>query len=303
MHDLIILGAGPAGLAAAVYAIKKRLDFVLISPDIGGKTTWQLSIEDADSNETIRAAELVTMYRTRVESLRHSMQKASVESVAPTENGFVVTADGESREAKSVVVATGTTMKPLEVAGESEFKAKGLGYSSISYSHLFGGRRVFIAGDSDRALNAAVEMSIHAEHVAVALLSGGSFSVALIERAMSIPRVTLHKNATINSFTGDEFARQAHLTVGDEAVTVDADGFFVEMEPAPNASFLRDLSVLDNRGYVSVDGQNATTVPGLFAAGDVTGNGFEQILVSLGDGAKAVLAAYRYLLTVGITGR
>ncbi len=303
MHDLIILGAGPAGLAAAVYAIKKRLDFMVVSPDIGGKTTWQLQIEDADSNETVRAAELVTLYRTRVESLRHSMKKARAEAIGRTEGGLVVTAGGESLEAKAVIAATGTSVRSLDVSGESEFRAKGIGYSSISYSHLLAGRRVFLAGDSDRVINAAIEMSLHADQVSLGLLAEGSFSPALVGRAKAIERISVHERAAIEAFTGDAYARAVTLHSDGETTVVEADGFFVELEPRPNTEFASEIGVVDARGYITVDGQNATSVPGLYGAGDVTGNGFEQILVSLGDGAKAVLSAYEYLLSVGITGR
>jgi alkyl hydroperoxide reductase subunit F len=303
MHDLIIVGAGPAGLAAALYALRKRLDFLLISPDIGGKSTWTVAIEDADSAETIRAAELVTVYRTRVESLRHSIERTKVTGVARTGEGFSVKTDAGTHEAKAVIVASGTSLRTLDVPGESEFRARGLGYSAISYSHLFAGRRVFLAGDSDRAVNAAIEMSLHADEVTLALLREGRFSPPQVKRVEALERVTVVRDAMITSFTGDGYARTAKLNGENGTLEVAADGFFVELEPEPNSGFLENLKVRNPSGYVEVDGHNETGIPGLFAAGDVTGNGFEQILVSLGDGAKAVLSAYRYLLTVGITGR
>lgn len=303
MHDLIIVGAGPAGLAAAMYAIRKRLDFLLVSPDIGGKSNYSLSIEDGDSTETVRAAELVTLYRTRVESLRHSIAKGSVDRIERLGHGFSVEANGELHEGRAVIIATGTRLSSLGAEGESEFRARGLGYSSISYSHLFQGKRVFLCGDSDRVLNAAIEMSVQTASVTVALLEGATPGSEPLARLDDLERVTVYRNARVTSFAGDEFARSVSLTVDGSSRSIEADGFFIELEPTPNTGFLADLGVLDSNGYVQVDGHDATNIPGLYAAGDVTGNGFEQVLVSLGDGAKAVLSAYRYLLGVGITGR
>lgn len=304
MHDLIIIGAGPAGLAAALYATKKRLDYLVISKDLGGKSNYSVELPEAEPGATIRADELVTVYRSRLEYLRHSYRLVGATGLRRSGDGFVVELeDGSSEEAHAVIVATGTRLSRLEVPGELTFLSRALGYSSISYSHLFRGKRVFIAGNTDRAVNSALELSIHADKVTVALLEGGSCDPALEQRLSSIDRVSFIKEARITEFRGDEYAREAVLSTRDGELVVEADGFFVEPEPIPNAEFVDDAAARDGSGYLVVDGANATNVPGLFAAGDVTGNGYEQILVSLGEGAKAVLSAYRYLLGRGLDGR
>jgi alkyl hydroperoxide reductase subunit F len=202
-----------------------------------------------------------------------------------------------------VIVATGTTLRKLDVPGELKFLSRALGYSAISYSHLFAGKRVFVAGNTDRVVNSALELSIHADHVSAALLDGGSIDEGLAKRVEAIDRVTLLRGVSIKEFRGDEYAREVVLATGDGEQTIEADGFFVEPEPVPNTDFVKDLVDRTDEGYIRVDGKNMTSVPGVFAAGDVTGNGYEQILVSLGEGAKAVLSAYRYLLSHGLEGR
>jgi NADH-dependent peroxiredoxin subunit F len=304
MHDLIIIGAGPAGLAAALYATRKRLDYLVISKDLGGKSNYSVDLPDSEPGGTIRADELVTVYRSRLEYLRHSYRLDAATALRLQGDTFVVELeDGTTEEARAVIVATGTRLDKLDVPGEVTFLSRALGYSSISYSHLFRGKRVFIAGNTDRALNSAIELSIHADSVTVALLAGGTCDPALVDRIRGLDRVEYLEGATIAEFRGEEYAQEVVLSTGNGARTIEADGFFIEPEPVPNTAFLGDTVARDESGYLTVDGSNMTDVPGLFAAGDVTGNGYEQILVSLGDGAKAVLSAYRYLLAHGLEGR
>jgi alkyl hydroperoxide reductase subunit F len=304
MHDLIILGAGPAGLAASLYATKKRLDYLVISKDLGGKSNYSVRLPEADEQPELRADELVTVYKTRLQYLRHSYVLTTARTLRTTDGGFSVeTEDGASEEARAVIVATGTRFQKLDVPGEMEFLSRALGYSSISYSHLFTGKRVFLAGNTDRAVSSALELSIHADAVTVGLLAGGSYDPNLVAYVRQLDRVEVIEDVTIKEFQGDDYARAVLVESSNGRRTITADGFFLEPEPSANAGFITDSSVLDERGYVAVDGSGMTAQPGLFAAGDVTGNGYEQILVSLGDGAKAALSAYRYLLQHGIKGR
>ena len=297
MQDLIIIGAGPAGLAAALYATRKRLDYLVISKDLGGKSNYSVTVPDGEPHGAIRADELVTIYKSRLEYLRHSYTLAGVSKLTRTDQGFACTLeDGPAHDARAVIVATGTHLRRLDVPGEREFLSRGLGYSSISYSHLFAGKRVFIIGDSNRVLDSTVELSIHAESVTAALLAHGRFDAQLVSQVRGLERVTLIEEATVREFRGDEYAREAVVTNAAGEQTVRADGFFIEPEPVPNTGFIEAGDALGDGGYLKVDGSCMTAVPGLFGAGDVTGNGFAQTLVSLGDGAKAVLSAYRYLL-------
>ncbi len=297
MYDLIIVGAGPAGLAAALYATRKRMSFMLVSKDLGGKSNYSITIPDADENQIIQARELVTVYRSRVESLRHSYTLKAVDAVSRSRAGFVVKlGDGSELEAHAVLIATGTTARPLGVTGEREHLGKALGYSAISYSHVLAGRHVFLCGDSSRVLNSALELSLHAEKVTVAITTERSPDERLLNRVSALPAVTIHHPATIHEFTGDEFATGVRLSADGAERTVEADAFFVETDPVANSALVSSVVSLGSDGAILVDTQNMTAEAGLFAAGDVTGNGFEQVLVALGEGTKAILSIYHYLL-------
>jgi NADH-dependent peroxiredoxin subunit F len=305
MHDLIIIGAGPAGLAAALYATRKRLNYLVISRDLGGKSNYSVALPDSEDSHTIRAGELVTIYKSRLEYLRHSYRLTGVAKLSAGEDSFAVeTEDGAHEQARAVIVATGTRTKKLDVPGEAQFLSRALGYSSISYSHLFARKHVFIAGDTNRVLDSALELSIHATKVSVALLAdgdaAGGFDRAAVERLADLENVEMIEDAAIAEFTGNEYAQAVTLHSAGTDRTVKADGFFLELEPSPNTDFVSDSIELNGRGFLKVDGSGMTSLPGLYAAGDVTGNGYEQILVSLGEGAKAALSAYRYLIRRGL---
>ena len=301
MHDMIIVGAGPAGLAAAMYATRKRLDYLVLSRDLGGKSNYSIKLPDMEEHQVIRARELVTVYKSRLEYLRHSYRLDGVQSISRNGKTFTITTEkGATEEASTVIVATGARNRRLDVHGEGKYLSRALGYSSISYSHLFTGKRVFLTGDTDRVLNSAVEMSIHSESVTLLLMQGGSYTESLVKYVTGLEHVEVIADGAIKEFRGDDFAEEVVIDTPAGERVIRADGFFVEPEPVPNSSFLEGVVDLGNSGYVPVDAVNMTSVPGLFAAGDVTGNAFEQILVALGEGAKAGLSAYRYLLQNGL---
>jgi len=300
MHDLIIIGAGPAGLAASLYAALKRLDFLVLSRNLGGKTNYSIKLPDMEEHQVIRAKELVAIYKSKLEYLRHSYRLEGVKSVTRTDGFFSVTTDkGATEESKAVLVATGTKNRHLDVPGEAKFLSRGLGYSSISYSHLFNGKRVFLTGDTDRVLISAIEMSIHSDYVALLLLEGGSYSQDLLDHVNSIGRIEVFADGTIAEFRGGDYATEAVISTPEGERTITADGFFVEPQPQGNARFLEGVVEYQGAGFVPVDARCMTTVPGLFGAGDITGCCYEQVLVALGEGAKAALSAYHYLLNSG----
>jgi alkyl hydroperoxide reductase subunit F len=297
MYDLIIVGGGPAGLAAALYATRKRLNYLLISEDLGGKSNYDIALPESDHTQVIQARALVTEYRSRVEALRHSHKKATVTGVEQDGKRFLIKlASEETEEAHAVIIATGAGAKPLGVEGEKEFLGKGLGYSSISYSHLLAGRRVFLCGDQ-RALDSALELSLHADHVTVALTPETDADSALIDRVAGLDRVQLFRGAQILAFEGNGRAEKARIKADGEERSVAADAFFVETDSKPNTQLLEKLVKIERDGRLAIDSTNMTSVAGLFAAGDVTGTNYEQVLIALGDGVKAILSAYRYLIS------
>lgn len=298
MYDLIIIGGGPAGLTAAVYAIRKRLNVLLISKDLGGKTNYRLALPWVEDYQVIKGLEIVNKFRNELEYLDFARHIEAVEKVEKKDELFIITTKGGATlESKAVILATGTRQTRMDVPGEKEFTMKGLCYSALSYAPLFIDKSVIVIGDEDLALRSAGELSTIAKEVTLVCTSGGKLGTALGKKLAKAGNVKIMKDCDIVEVQGDEYARR--LVLKDKSGKVrdyPADGMFVEKALSPVTNMVAGLVDLDEQGRVAIDSACRTNIPGLFAAGDVTNSYAEQVLVAVGEGAKAALSAYEYLL-------
>lgn len=298
MYDLIIIGGGPAGLTAAVYAIRKRLNVLLISKDLGGKTNYRLALPWIEDYQVIKGLEVVNKFRSELEYLDFARHIESVEKVGKKDGHFVVaTRSGAELEAKAVILATGTRQVRMNVPGEKEFTMKGLCYSALSYAPLFIDKSVVVIGNEDLALRSAGELATVAREVTMVCANDKMLDSPLGRKLQAAGNVKIMKDCEIVEVKGDEYARK--LILKDKSGQLrefEADGMFVEKALTPNTGMVKDLVNLDEQGRVIVDNACRTSVPGIFAAGDVTNNYAEQVLIAVGEGAKAALSAYEYLL-------
>ena len=298
MYDLIIIGGGPAGLTAAIYAIRKRLNVLLLSKDLGGKTNYRLALPWVEDYQVIRGLEIVNKFRTELEYLDFARHIEAVDKVEKKDDHFIVmTRGGAKLESKAVILATGTRQVRMEVPGEKEYTMKGLCYSALSYAPLFIDRSVIVIGDEELALRSAGELSTVAKEVTMVCANDKMLDSPLGHKLQQAQNVRIMKDCEIVEVQGDEYARK--LIIKDKTGKLkeyQADGMFVEKALTPNTNMVKDLVELDNQGRIIVDGGCRTNVPGLFAAGDVTNSYAEQVLVAVGEGAKAALSAYDYLL-------
>jgi len=298
MYDLIVIGGGPAGLTAAIYAIRKRLNVLLLSKDLGGKTNFRLGLPWIEDYQVIRGLELVSKFRNELEYLDFARHMDGVDKVTRKNGGFVVsTRSGADLEAPALIVATGAKQVRMGVPGEKEFTMKGLCYSALSYAPLFIDKTTIVIGDDDLALRSAGELATVAKHVYLVCSGKNLKASPLGTKLEAAENVTILKNSEVIEVIGDDFARK--LVIKDKAGKTkeyQSDGIFVEKELSPNSGMVADLVKLDERGRIIVDNANRTNVPGIFAAGDVTNCYAEQVLVAIGEGAKSALSAYEYLL-------
>jgi alkyl hydroperoxide reductase subunit F len=297
MYDLIILGGGPAGLTATVYALRKRLNVLLITRDLGGKTNYRLQLPFVEKHLVITGEEVVSRFANEVEYLEFSRVFDKAEKVKKIKDGFEInTREGKTYQAKCLIVATGALGRLLDVPGEKEFMNRGLCYSAISYAPLFIERKVVIIGDTALALRATAELSRIATNVTLVAPSHGELDSAMGKKVLSADNVSVLENYRVESVLGDEYARRMVVKSDGDEKEIEADAFFVELNLVPQTTLVKDLVELDERGRIKVDARNRTSTEGIFAAGDVTNIIAEQVLISVGEGAKAALAAYEYLL-------
>ncbi len=300
MHELIIIGGGPAGLAAAAYAVRKRMDALFISRGLGGRVRRRLLLPWVEDYQVTVADETIQRFRTQLDYLDFMRVRSTVTSITPIEGGFRVTvADGKSYESKTIIFATGAVGEQLNVPGEREFEMKGLCYSAMTYAPLMVDRRVIVVGDQMLALRAVAELARIATHVTLVAETDGDLDTPVGKNVLSADNVEVVRHAQVLAVEGDEYARALMIRHEDQEIEIPADAIFVEKQLIPNSALVADLVALDECGFVIVDHRNRTTMPGLFAAGDVTNAMVFQVLMGLGDGEKAALSAFDYLLGMG----
>ncbi len=298
MYDLIIVGGGPAGLTAAIYAIRRRLNVFLVSLDLGGKINYRMEIPNIETHQVIRGVEIVEKFWRELDYLEFARHLEPVTKISKDgENFLVETAGGDILQAKSIIFATGARVKPLGVPGEKEFLGRGLSYSAISHAPLFIGKRTAVIGDGPLALRAVAELSLNAETVHLIAERPDILETPLVQRLASNLKVIIWEGYRVKEIQGTASAERIIMATKEGATAeVEIDGVFVEIGLAPNSEPVSGLAELDELGRVKVDNLNRTSCPGLFAAGDVTDAFAEQVLIAVGEGAKAALSAYDYLL-------
>jgi len=351
MYEVAIVGGGPAGLAAAMYCIRKGMDVQLITATLGGKSVLGLTLPDMSEYHIIKAREQVRAFQGRIEYLSHTWRKGKVLAIREKGEHFVLDvslvaggggdgtngggaatgsaaatsagnggpeaavgpgpAGGSSSaggpgngttqiEAERLIIATGTTPRRFTVPGVAEFFGKALGSSAISYSHLLRERHAVVIGDTDRAIESAIELSMHCSTVSLVMEPHARYSHRHLELAGRRENVEILNGYRLLRVEGDTFARGVVLCRGDSdhgecspQKTLAADVFFLEREPTANSALVADLVSCSPAGEIYINERNETSHPRIFAAGDVTTVGIEQILVALGEGARAGLSAYR----------
>lgn len=301
MYELIIVGAGPAGMTAAVYAARKRLNTLLISDDVGGQPLTTVGIENYMGYQFVEGPELMQKFEEQVRQFPSDVkvqvgQKA--ESLSRIDGGFEVKTDkGEIHRAKAVIFATGKRPRQLNVPGEKEFLGRGVTYCAICDGPLFAGERVAVIGGGNSALEAAEDMIKIAEHVYLISLTPLTGDQILIDKVTDASNLTVfleHEMLEIRGNRQVEGVRMRDLKSKQQR-ELDVGGVFIEIGLIPNSEAIKAITTLNRIGEVEVNCANETGVPGFFAAGDVTNVPEKQIVVAAGEGAKAALQAHRYL--------
>jgi NADH-dependent peroxiredoxin subunit F len=297
MYDLIILGGGPAGLTATIYALRKRLNALLITRDLGGKTNYRLQLPFVNQYLVISGEEIVTRFISEINYLEFARVMDKAEKVKKIKNGYeVTTREGKEYQTKALIVATGALGKLLDVPGEQEFMMRGLCYSAVSYAPLFIDRNAVVIGDTHLALRSTAELARITKKVSLVAPSHGDLDSILGRKIRAAPNVEILEGFRVNAVKGDDYARTLVIQKDDEVRELEADAFFVELELEPQSQIVADLVDCDELDHIIVDGSNKTSADGIFAAGDVTNVMAEQVLIAVGEGVKAALSAYEYLL-------
>ncbi|OPZ46742.1 MAG: NADH dehydrogenase [Actinobacteria bacterium ADurb.BinA094] len=299
--DVAVVGAGPAGLTAALYAARKNLSTILIALDLGGQVGITHLVTNYPGLPVIEGPELVRMmfeqaYMYGLERmLGERVQNIRVDGRAKV----LELVSGKEVKARSVIVASGAEKRRLEIPGESEFAGRGVVYCSTCDGPFYRDKTIAIVGGGNSALEAAVEMSGIAKKVYVVSRREWSADEVLKDKAGSAKQVKALVGYEPLEIVGSEMVEQLTLRNLKTGKTrkLKVDGVFIEVGLSPNSDLVLDLVSTNQRGEVVVDEMGDTGVRGVFAAGDVTATKDKQIVIAAGEGAKAALAAFDYLIT------
>ena len=303
-YDLNVLGAGPAGMTAVVYSARKQIDTLIISDDIGGQTLWSAGIENYLGFMFITGPELVRKFEEHVRAFDVPQEYTRVSNLTREAEKFNIhTEDGRVFTARAVIVATGKSPRMLGVPGEKELIGRGVAYCATCDAPLFAGHNVAVIGGGNSGLDAVIQlMGLCPKVYLIEHSPALRADAVVVKKARAADNVEILTNTSVKEIVGDDFVEGIIIddVNGANRRKLDVKGVFIEIGLIPNTSFLNQLVHLNPQGEIPVDCAARTGVPGLYAAGDVTDVPEKQIIIAAGDGAKAALGAYAYLLRLPI---
>lgn len=299
-YRLAIIGGGPAGLTAAVYAARKRLDTLLVARDLGGQVLWTSGVENYPGFQYIEGRELIEKFKAQAGQFPIDVSLGLlVQAVRAAERGYEISLDGGVIfSADSLILATGKRYRNLNVPGEKELIGKGVAFCATCDAPLFGGKDVAVIGGGNSALTAAKDLLSYARRVyLVNIAPEMQGDPVLLEPMKASDKVELIMEHRVTEVLGKDSVSGIRIASvdGTKQREIGLSGIFVEIGLIPNSDLFKGLVDLNRQGEVMVDCACRTSRPGVFAAGDVTTVPEKQIVVAAGEGAKAALSAYEWL--------
>jgi len=301
IYDVIIVGGGPAGMTSAVYCIRKGLKTGILLTEPGGQVAKTKGIENYMGYKYIEGTELVDKFRSQVKQFTIAYEENStVESLILEENYKKLETDkGDIYKAKTVILASGAKWKRLGIAGEKEFIGKGVGYCTTCDAPLFKDKKVVVVGGGNSGIEAAIDLLNIAESIKIVeFMPKLNADQVLLDKLKDKANVEIMKNSQVLEINGSEKVEKISVKNrdDDDIKEFDVDGVFIQIGLEPNSSYIQEKIELDKRGYIKVNCKCETNIEGVFAAGDVTDVMYNQIIIAAGEGAKAALSAYKYLM-------
>lgn len=303
-YDLIIIGGGPAGMSAGIYAGRHKLNALLISKDFGGQVARKaVMIENYPGFEEVSGTDLFLRMEKHLKAQEIDVERDKVAKIKKTGNGFSVTTERKNQfEAKSVIIASGADPRPLEAVGEKQYIGKGVSYCAACDGPMFPGKTVAVIGGGNAGFETAIFLLAYAKKIYI--LEAGKEPAAfpiLQERIAKSGKVQIIANALVKKIQGrgfvDSLVYEDRLSKKLQALNV--EGVFIEIGSTPATSFVKDLVDFNEKDEIKINPKTCETkTKGLFAAGDVTDVFLKQIVVAAGEGAKAEASCYNFIKNI-----
>jgi len=304
-YDLLIIGGGPAAMSAAVYAARKMINLAIITKDLGGQIRETSEVENWLGFQSINAKDLADSFEEHVKGFDIPVSLGtSIAEVKKEGDTFkVLTDDSKMYSSRTLIMATGKRHRPLNVPGEKELLGRGVAYCATCDAPFFKGKKVVIAGGGNSAFTTAVDLlKVGAEVTLVNFIKGWQADEFLQERIKQTGKVSLLDYHQIVKIEGKDSVTGVVVKnrENDSEKKLRANGVFIEIGLLPNNEPIKNLVALNEHGEIIIDCTCRTSVEGLFGAGDVTTVPHKQIVISAGEGAKAALSAYDYLINKSV---
>ena len=305
IYDVAIIGGGPAAHSAALYARRKELKTAMIAKEEGGQLLYSSEIDNYLGLPDVEGFELVKKFRGHVDKYKPEKLEVEVLSVEKSQDGFVLNLKKDEKlKSRTLIIATGAKWRKLGVPGEQDLTGKGLSYCTTCDGPLFADADVAIIGGGNSAFEGIIDLLPIASRIVNVDIAPEPIADPVLQR--HVEESDHRKEVELEQYYGHEILE----VLGDDMVTglklkdkdsgeekkVEVEGIFVEIGLIPNSQFVEDIVETNDNGEIVVDPENGTNVDGLFAAGDVTDIPENQIIIAAGEGAKAALSAYRYLI-------
>ncbi len=302
MYDTIIIGQGPAGITAGIYAARREMKTLILGKEPGGQIIWAGEIENYPGFTNISNFDLITRFNEHALASGAEIKNCEVKRLEKKADGnFIVFTERDQYEAKTVIVAMGLAPRRLAVPGEIELSGKGVSYCANCDGPLYKGKTIAVIGSGNSAFDAAEVMSKIAAQVYL-IIRGDSYKAfdSLVEEVKARPNIKIITNAKMVSINGETKVESlTYNNIDGIDVVLPLDGVFVEIGRIASTDLVADFADRDERSQILVDEKYSTKTPGLFAAGDVVGSEFKQITIAMGQATSAALYAYQYIQGAG----
>ena len=298
IYDLAIVGGGPAGLSAAIYAARYKMKFIVLAREPGGTVTKTPRMENWPGDKSVNGAELMERMQKHAEAFGAEVRQTDVTKIKKKDKTFLLSTDSGEVEAKTVLLATGTRHRKLGVPGEEEFHGRGVSYCAVCDCAFFRDKTVAVVGGSDSAAIEALLLAEYAKKVYIIYRKDKIRAEPITaERVAKSPKIKVITDTNVLRISGDKFVKSVALDKKHNgSAELGLDGVFVDIGYDPESGLAAQLGAkLDDAGAILADREGRTSVPGVYAAGDVTSGSFKQAITAAAQGVTAVNCAYDYL--------
>ena len=296
MKELVIIGAGPAGMSAALYAARKKMDFSIITKEVGGQMVWSSDVDNYIGIRDTTGYELTKMFKEHLKAYDIKITEKEVEKIEKKDKYFVVKTKDSEIETRTVIIASGKRPRKIRATNAERFEGKGISYCATCDAPLYPEKTVAVIGGGNSALDAVLQLEKYASKIYLIVrrdkLRGDKF---MSEKVTAMEKVEILFNSEIEEVRGENFLQKIVVKNKDESSReLKLDGVFVEIGHETNSEII-DFVEKDKQGEIKADCNCITSVDGIFAAGDISTGGAKQVVSAAGEGATALISAYNYL--------